>query len=119
MWLFTKCGFYSIVKKREDEFHIRARARKDLEALNELASGKHTIYCSRNADYRWRIVVCRNEARRLIGLLADGIDYSNFKGKIADTIDQRDKLPALHEIWGIMRDYQETAELGDDSEHIV
>ena len=31
MWLCTKLGFYSIVRKEPDTFHIRARCREDLE----------------------------------------------------------------------------------------
>lgn len=33
VWLMTEFGFYSIVQKRPDEYHIRARERKDLENL--------------------------------------------------------------------------------------
>ena len=35
MWLMTKHGFYSIVQKKQGEFHVRARVRKDLENLQE------------------------------------------------------------------------------------
>ena len=42
----------------------------------------------------------------MVSRLAEDIDYSNFKGKIAATKDQADKLRAYHDIWGIMYDYQ-------------
>lgn len=33
MWLMTKHGFYSIVQKKPDEYHVRARERQDLQNL--------------------------------------------------------------------------------------
>jgi len=35
MWLLTKHGAYSLVKKSENQFHVRARVRWDLENLVE------------------------------------------------------------------------------------
>jgi sarcosine oxidase gamma subunit len=106
MWLFTKQGFYSVVAKSEGEWHVRARTRKDLENLNRLAGTKHPIHRSDGADYRWRIVLPGEEARALIAKLAADIDYANFKGVVARTPDQRDKLSILHEIWELMYRYQ-------------
>lgn len=106
MWLFMKQGFYSIVRKDGDEWHIRARARKDLENLNRLAGTDHAIHRSEGADYRWRMVVSGAEARALVGRLADDIDYPNFKGAVAQTPGQEDKLGILHEIWSLMYRYQ-------------
>ena len=106
MWLFTKQGFYSIVGKGEQAFHVRARARKDLANLNRLARTKYTIHRSEDADYRWRMVVTGDEARALIAKLAADIDYSNFKGVVARTPGQQDKLAILHRIWELMCDYQ-------------
>lgn len=106
MWLFTKRGFYSIVRKSDDEWHVRARAKKDLENLLALVGAKHKVHRSVDADYRWRIVCGTADARQMIARLSEDIDYSNFKGKIAATPDQADKLRAYHDIWGIMYDYQ-------------
>ena len=106
MWLFTKQGFYSIVRKADGLWHVRARARKDLENLNRLAGTDHAIHRSADADYRWRLVVPGAEARALIGKLADDIDYANFKGVVARTPGQADKLGILHEIWELMYRYQ-------------
>lgn len=106
MWLFTKSGFYSIVRKGNGEYHVRARARKDLENLVALSGRKHKIHRFPNADYRWRIVCGGLEVRLLIDHLAAGIDYPNFKAVVGATPDQADKLPAYHEIWGVMAGYQ-------------
>ena len=112
MWLFTKRGFYSIISKKESEWHVRARAREDLENLNALAGTSYTVHCSENADYRWRMVVSGEEARALIAKLAADIDYSNFKGVVGRTPGQQDKLDILHQIWGLMYDYQCRKEVG-------
>ncbi len=106
MWLFTKQGFYSIVRKDGDEWHVRARARTDLENLNRLAETGHAIHRSEGADYRWRMVVSGAEARALVGKLAEDIDYANFKGAVARTPGQADKSGILHEIWSLMYRYQ-------------
>ena len=110
MWLFTKSGFYSIVRKDNGEWHVRSRAKKDLENLVALSGKKHWIHRSPNADYRWRIVCRGLEARLLIDRLAAGIDYANFKAAVGATPDQADKLPAYHEIWGAMASYQDEHE---------
>lgn len=106
MWLFTKHGFYSVVAKDGGQWHVRARARKDLENLNRLAGTAHAIHRSADADYRWRMVVPAAEARSLLGKLAEDIDYANFKAAVARTPDQADKLGILHEIWSLMHGYQ-------------
>ena len=106
MWLFTKSGFFSIVRKTDREWHVRARARRDLENLNRLAGEKHKIHKSPHADYRYRIVCTGEAARTMIARLAEDIDYDNFKGKIAATPDQAGKLPEYSEIWGILYNWQ-------------
>lgn len=113
MWLFTKQGFYSIVRKEDDEWHVRARARSDLENLNRLAGTGHAIHRSEGADYRWRMVVPGAEARALVGRLAEDIDYANFKGAVARMPGQADKLGILHEIWELMWRYQSGRGISD------
>ena len=104
MWLFTKRGFYSIIRK--SEWHVRARVKADLEGLNRLVGADHTIHTTPDADYRFR-VVCRGEdARKMIEALAADIDYSNFKARICSTPEQADKLAMYHEIWQMLYNYQ-------------
>lgn len=111
MWLFTKYGFFSIVKKT-DGFHIRARKRGDLEALREEFRQDRDFVLppiaeTKGNDYAYRIVISSETLLPLIfNNLARSIDYSNFKGKISATPDQRDKLSPLHQIWEIMSEYQ-------------
>lgn len=111
MWLCTKYGFFSVVRKAPEEFHVRARARKDLETLlnavladedERLNSGPSefrkrwprglpNIFRSEPADYRYRLVVNDSEWMNLVFLLFLSVDYPNFKGVIASTPDQRDR----------------------------
>jgi hypothetical protein len=112
MWLFTKRGFFSIVEKQAGEFHIRARIKGDLESLKEFAGSKAKLFTSKDADYRYRLVVTREEAMAIIARLAEDIDYSNFKNRIASDPDQREKLGAYHEVWGTMYGVQRRSENG-------
>jgi hypothetical protein len=110
MWLFTKRGFYSIVEKKPGEFHIRARLKKDLENLKELAEIKRQVNLTRDGDYRYRLVVNQVEVVAALMVLAKDIDYDNFKSRIAADPEQRKKLPALHQIWGLMASLQKNDE---------
>jgi hypothetical protein len=124
MWIASKYGFFSIVLK-DGHYNIRARARADLEALlvqigamqSECAMDPPRTYCIEHwptADYAWRIRIPvsdddppHNMLSGLFAILADSIDYPNFKSQIAATPGQRDKLPIYHEIWHLLYDYQE------------
>lgn len=103
MWLCTKYGFFSIVDKGLDEFHIRARVRKDLEILRTIfaSEGHHLpgIECWPHGDYRFRIITDHYHLRMLFDLLAESIDYPNFKVEIASRPDQSGKLFTYHQIW--------------------
>ncbi|WP_043586347.1 hypothetical protein [Geminisphaera colitermitum] len=100
MWLCTKIGFYSIVQKLPNEFHVRARCERDLVNLRRHCTASipgasaWQIHRSEPADYRWRLVVGAGEIAAIFAALSASIDYSNFKSEIACTPGQRDKLAA-------------------------
>jgi hypothetical protein len=102
MWIASKFGFYSIVCKDEDEFHIRARLRVDLENLLVATNLHEQIHQSDRADYRYRLVVSHQVVRKITTTLAETLDYPNFKNKIAETSSQESKLHAYHCIWEAM-----------------
>jgi hypothetical protein len=107
MWLCTKIGFFSIVKKESDTFHIRARCREDLEQLS-LAAGIGTPVASyAGSDYPWRMICPANDLRRFMMPLASSIDYGNFKSAIAASSSQRAKLAAYHDIHHRMVGWQQ------------
>jgi len=109
MWLATQHGFYSIVQKAPDEFHVRARVRSDLENLLRLVGAATPVYEWPAADYRYRVIVGRRQLIEIMAALALSLDYPNFKQQIASLPSQRPKLDAFHEVWAIMAGLQESA----------
>ena len=107
MWLCTKYGFYSIVRKQPGEFHIRARVKRDLENLKTVSEIKRRILVTKDADYRYRMVVNEIEVMAAMTVLGATLDYPNFKSEIAKAEDQRDKLTAYHELWRLMAVFQQ------------
>jgi hypothetical protein len=110
MWLFTKFGFYSIVKDEASEkFKVRARSKQDLQNLvskiKELAKCK--ILEWPEADYRYRIFIDSNHLHLLFEQLEESIDYNNFKDTIYGLPDQKDKVHSYHLVWQKMYEYQE------------
>ena len=110
MWLATQHGFYSIVQKPAGQFHVRTRCKKDLENLIILAGLEAPMHHTTDGDYAWRIVVGQKEVSAIMAALATSIDYANFKNRIHDNPDQKDKLPAYSRLWSQMLDYQTTKE---------
>ena len=107
MWIATKVGFFSIVRKDEKDFHVRARLRPDLVELMDLAGIESEIFESEYADYRFRIVVDSNTVRKIGAVLFKEIDYDNFKNTIHDSPTQREKYEAYGTIWSTMWELQE------------
>ena len=101
MWLMTKHGFYSIVERKPGEFHIRSREHNDLQNLvDRVPLPGVKIFDTPEADYAARIVTDQETVRTVTAFLADTLDYSNFKGKVDATPDQRHK--PYHKVWDVM-----------------
>ena len=107
MWIASQFGFYSIVCKGEDQFHVRARVRSDLENLLVATDLDEKIHENDISDYKYRLVVGHDAVRKITSTLAETLDYSNFKNKIAETPSQEPKLHAYHCIWEVMHSEQE------------
>lgn len=108
MWIASKYGFYSIVKK-EDVFHVRARCRADLENLRVASGIDDDVKESYpGSDYPWRLIVGGESLAKVFDSLEESIDYGNFKGMIGGTPNQRNKLDAYHRIWAEMNRWQES-----------
>ena len=51
--------------------------------------------------------ISRDEMLRVLKWLGEAINYTNFKNRIADLPDQKDRLSQYHEIWATMRRIKE------------
>ena len=88
MWLFTDIGFFSVVRKPEDEdagmVTIRARVRSDLDRLREFylpTLGEITE--GGGTDYPFRARANQSDFADAVRLIGENIDYSNFKDEIS------------------------------------
>ena len=111
MWIASKYGFFSIVKKA-GVYHVRARKRSDLVALqirHAAIRGDSRVFPileTPDADYCARMIVDEKTKDDFFDILADSIDYPNFKSMIHESPTQQDKLPWYSAIWRIMNGYQ-------------
>ena len=111
MWLCTKFGFYSITRKKENEWHVRGRSEQDLVNLKDACGLEKPVIRTEPADYRWRIVIeDKTPIDKVFQFLVDTLDYSNFKGQIGRTPDQGDKLSIYHGWWDDMYEFQQKRE---------
>ena len=106
MWLATKHGFYSIIQKEQGVYYVRARVRRDLENLLQVCGLDSEVHVWPTADYRYRIVVNQQSFLVIMMKLSTTLDYPNFKGRIEQVEDQRNKLGAYHQIWATMANFQ-------------
>lgn len=99
MWLCTKLGFYSIVRKGR-EFNLRARTREDLQRLLQVSHTRAKIIETPLADYRWRVVFHEHwKMDRILVALSDSVDYPNFKSEILRSPGQAEKHSAYSNLW--------------------
>jgi len=114
MWVCSKLGFFSIVKKgRPDTWQVRARSQSDLQMLVNAAALKTDILSTPTSDYAYRIIVETEDLSRVFAVLVYSIDYPNFKACLETVPQQQDKLGAYNEFWGKMRKLQEGALFGN------
>jgi hypothetical protein len=74
MWLCTQLGFFPIVRKEPDTFHIRTRCREDLDQLVQSAGTAEPFNSYTVSDYPWRI-------------LCPAADLPNFSSALTASID--------------------------------
>jgi len=110
MWLFTKDGFYSVVKNKycgPDEVAVRARTNDDILnfCLATKTPTKRTIRTP-EADYLFRVHVSREVFTNYVHECADQIDYPNFKNKAIAPGDHA-RSDAYHKCWEALHAWQE------------
>ncbi len=86
MWVFTRQGFFSVVRDRtRPTFRwVRTRDRAHLELLKRQFKLKAKIVDTPDADYPFRILLHRQVFEAIFSTLAENINYPNFKGSVAE-----------------------------------
>ncbi len=85
------------------EYPVRARERQDLQNLVDRAPLQGAVIIdTQNADYCCRIVTDKATVLAILEYLGESLDYSNFKGKIDATPDQKRK--PYHQVWQVLAD---------------
>jgi hypothetical protein len=107
MWVITTRAFYSVVALVDDSTRVlaRARAREDLVALSDLVSDLRIVETP-DADYRWRANVDRAAWLAAVALIAEEVDYPNFKSAVAER-QGWERAEPLHEVWTTLRRLQD------------
>jgi len=102
MWIFTNQGMVSIVKHRDKPDCLLVRARES-RVLRTLFPGAKIIELP-HADYRYRVVIKREDVAGLFESYIEDIDYDNFKNSIS--VEKHDYHESCMKVWGIMRNLQ-------------
>lgn len=101
MWVFTTKGFVSVVAWRGCRKTVCVRARS-LAHLQALFPGAEVVTL-RDADYRHRARVTRDEFATMLLREAQAVQYDNFKDAIVDHAYH----DACLDVWHAMRPLQE------------
>jgi hypothetical protein len=121
MWVFTRYGFFSVVCAKNlsagglDKSHlmIRARSAAHLKTLKDRFSKQLAgceISVAKDTDYPCRLIVARDTWTEISRLLADEIDYGNFKSEVARHKGNDNYEESLHKVWSVMRRFQDAVQ---------
>jgi len=100
MWVYLNNAFLSIVAHRAkpDILLVRARLKGDIERVFPKAE----VTESARSDYRFRAEVKRKEAGKVLGEVATGLKYDNFK----HSVEEPDRHDAYVKAWQAMATLQ-------------
>lgn len=110
MWLFTSCGFFSVVQK-EGTTHltIRARASGDLDRLRtQFMPSLSPTVAGAGTDYPFRATISREDFADGMGRLGEAIHYSNFKDEVAKRMG-KERAKIYARVWSVMREIEDSA----------
>jgi hypothetical protein len=116
MWVFTKSGFYSAVKKpgcAPGELEVRARCKGDFQRLIHVTGASCRIIDNAGTDYPFRVRMHRTLWADFVYNQAIDIDYDNFKGQIDvnqwESMSQRNRRhDAYMGVWRALLALEET-----------
>lgn len=121
MWLFTRYGFFSFACAFRNDgagpgidpdlMMIRARTKSHLERLQARFPliAECSILLTRSADYRYRIIVSKEDCAKLVSELVREQDWSNFKeeAKRFGGSGNAPYVDALRKVWTVMYQLQQ------------
>lgn len=122
MWLFTQCGFFSVVVKPEDEIHgtvtVRSRLQGDLDALRATylpELGPSIV--GAGIDYPFRATVARADFAEGMKRMALDVNYGDFTSTVF-TKQGANRARVYGKIWRDLIELEDEtiAELPADSE---
>ena len=116
MWVFSKHGYFSAVKKSgyaPGELVIRARCKEDLERLKAATGTEAPILKKAGTDYPFRICMNREVWAKFLTGEAMSIDYPNFKdevlfGKIESPRRRKHRHHVYFNVWKALLSLSET-----------
>ena len=103
MWLFTKIGFFSVVKDRRNANNVivRSRSKEDITAFSNTAftkvarkKGKGNVLHTPEADYPYRVVMSQADFGMWAHKAALELDYDNFKASVPP-----ERARVYHDVW--------------------
>jgi 8-oxo-dGTP pyrophosphatase MutT (NUDIX family) len=108
MWLFTKFGFFSIVRKHPDgPLTVRSRTRGDLDRLRtHYLPALSPSLPHQGSDYPWRATVDGVHLAQAMGQIVSDMDYDNFKDEVAQSLGVG-RAKRYSKIWSALYDMPE------------
>ena len=108
MWIFSKHGYFAIVRDYNDKniYWLRARLKPDLENIVKLIKLENPEIISKDyADYKFRIKLSKKEYLAFMEKIGNELDYSNFKNMMDDNTEQRHKIFAYYEVYNVLAEH--------------
>lgn len=100
MWLFTKFGFFSVVRKKgEAQLTVRARVAADLDRLRStyLPALSPTV-AGAGTDYPYRAQTSSAALGEALQRLVADLDYGNFKSEVAKELGEK-RAHVYAQVW--------------------
>jgi len=108
MWVICDVGFFNIVCQDGDLgaglLTVKARSKKDLEALRDFIPYTNAIEESQVADYRFRIKAPKHQVRGGFATILNEINYPKTKPKLAENNPDRSSI--YLRTWAVLEQIQ-------------
>jgi hypothetical protein len=109
MWIFIRDGFFSVAATKfcaPGDVAVRARRKEHIENLMTRHGLTAEILSFKNADYRYRIQIPKDEWGKILQAEAQHIDYESLIDAMAATDASADFLRAMSTTWATVQKIQ-------------